>query len=148
MKKPVPLPSEEEPAIASGPPPKRPKIEPVPAPAAMSQKGWKWHLNFGTARAQLEALRRPLKLKGDSGDAEGVVLRTLSSSEEDTMWLEFELREGKNRQIRKLCGRSGLQVHTLRRTAIGPLRLGDLPLGEARLLTSAEVLACRAACAL
>eukprot|EP00927_Polykrikos_kofoidii_P077674 TRINITY_DN74590_c0_g1_i1.p1 TRINITY_DN74590_c0_g1~~TRINITY_DN74590_c0_g1_i1.p1 ORF type:complete len:434 (+),score=41.17 TRINITY_DN74590_c0_g1_i1:96-1397(+) len=56
-----------------------------------------------------------------------------------TSWLEIELTEGRNRQIRKLCARSGLSVVTLRRVSVGSLELSDLPLGEARPVSPAEL---------
>ncbi len=59
--------------------------------------------------------------------------------------LEIVLSEGKNREIRRILARAGHKVVVLRRIAIGPLRLGQLPVGAARLLTSSEVKALYAA---
>lgn len=53
--------------------------------------------------------------------------------------LEIVLREGKNREIRRMLARSGHKVLRLKRIALGPLRLGDLPRGECRPLSRAEV---------
>ncbi|HCA72212.1 MAG TPA: pseudouridine synthase [Ruminococcaceae bacterium] len=53
--------------------------------------------------------------------------------------LEIILHEGRNRQIRKMCEELGLEVARLKRTAIGPLRLGMLQPGEWRYLTQQEV---------
>lgn len=53
--------------------------------------------------------------------------------------LEITLREGKNREIRRILARLGHKVQVLRRIAIGPLRLGDLPTGAYRALTKQEV---------
>ncbi|WP_411676651.1 pseudouridine synthase [Caproicibacter sp.] len=53
--------------------------------------------------------------------------------------LEIILREGRNRQIRKMCEQLGLDVARLRRTAVGFLKLGMLPPGKWRLLTGEEV---------
>jgi 23S rRNA pseudouridine2605 synthase len=53
--------------------------------------------------------------------------------------LEIILHEGRNRQIRKMCEELGLEVARLKRTAIGPLRLGMLQPGEWRYLTRQEV---------
>ncbi len=56
-----------------------------------------------------------------------------------TTWLEIILDEGRNREIRRLLARIGHKVRTLRRVAIGPLKLGDLPVGAHRELTTAEL---------
>jgi pseudouridine synthase len=53
--------------------------------------------------------------------------------------LEFELREGRNRQIRRMCATMGLRVVRLVRMKIGPLSLGSLPAGQWRSLTEHEV---------
>ena len=47
--------------------------------------------------------------------------------------------EGKNRQIRKMFESVGHPVASLRRVSIGPLRLGSLPIGASRSLTSNEI---------
>lgn len=52
--------------------------------------------------------------------------------------LRFRLREGRNRQIRRMCELVGLVVVDLHRVRIGPLELGDLPEGKWRALTSEE----------
>lgn len=59
--------------------------------------------------------------------------------------MEMTIREGRNRQIRKMCEAVGLTVGRLKRTAIGPLKLGMLKPGEWRELTKAEVAALRRA---
>lgn len=59
-------------------------------------------------------------------------------------WLEFTIREGRNRQIRRLCGRSRLPVEVLRRVQFGPLMLGELGEGESRPLSQHEVDLCYA----
>jgi 23S rRNA pseudouridine2604 synthase len=48
--------------------------------------------------------------------------------------LRFILKEGKKRQIRRMCELVGLRVVGLKRVRIGRVRLGDLPLGKWRLL--------------
>lgn len=53
--------------------------------------------------------------------------------------LEIILREGRNRQIRKMCEQLGLEVARLRRTAVGFLKLGMLPPGKWRMLTAEEI---------
>ena len=52
--------------------------------------------------------------------------------------LHFILREGKKRQIRRMCELVGLRVVGLKRVRIGKVRLGDLPLGKWRYLREDE----------
>ena len=52
--------------------------------------------------------------------------------------LRFVLREGKKRQIRRMCELVGLAVTGLKRVRIGKVMLGDLPAGQWRYLRSDE----------
>ena len=52
--------------------------------------------------------------------------------------LSFILREGKKRQIRRMCDMVGLKVLGLKRVRIGNIKLGDLPVGEWRYLGADE----------
>jgi 23S rRNA pseudouridine2605 synthase len=53
--------------------------------------------------------------------------------------LELTLREGRNRQVRRMTEAIGNEVVELTRIAFGALRLGDLAEGEARRLSAAEL---------
>ena len=53
--------------------------------------------------------------------------------------LELTLREGRNRQVRRMCAALGHPVGALQRTAFGPLRLGRLRPGASRRLSAAEL---------
>lgn len=53
--------------------------------------------------------------------------------------LEITLREGRKRQVRRMCEAVGHPVVKLARVSFGPLALGDLKPGEHRLLSPAEV---------
>jgi 23S rRNA pseudouridine2605 synthase len=57
--------------------------------------------------------------------------------------LELELREGRKRQVKRMCEAVGHPVLELKRVALGPLRLGSLREGAARVLSDAEVGALR-----
>ncbi|MBX3436837.1 MAG: rRNA pseudouridine synthase [Planctomycetaceae bacterium] len=59
-------------------------------------------------------------------------------------FLEIRLREGQNREIRRLLARIGHKVMKLQRVGFGPLRLGRLKPGEIRELRPAEIEALRA----
>ena len=52
--------------------------------------------------------------------------------------LRFVLREGRKRQIRRMCEQVGLKVTGLKRIRIGRVKLGDLPLGQWRYLREDE----------
>ncbi len=58
--------------------------------------------------------------------------------------LQFVIREGKNREIRKMCEAVGLTVIRLKRTEIGAVKLGMLPIGKWRELTKEELIGLRA----
>jgi 23S rRNA pseudouridine2605 synthase len=53
--------------------------------------------------------------------------------------LQIVLKEGRNREIRRLLAKIGHKVLHLQRIAMGPIQLGGLPEGESRLLTFEEV---------
>ena len=57
----------------------------------------------------------------------------------DSTWLEIILDEGRNREIRRILAKMGHKVTRLRRVSIGPLNLGELPLGAHRRLTVEEI---------
>lgn len=52
--------------------------------------------------------------------------------------LRFVLKEGRKRQIRRMCELVGLRVIGLKRVRIGKVKLGDLPLGQWRFLREDE----------
>lgn len=55
------------------------------------------------------------------------------------VWLEIELDEGRNRQIRRIFDQLGIEVLRLVRISIGSLALADLPKSAVRQLTSSEL---------
>ncbi len=59
--------------------------------------------------------------------------------------VELTIREGRKRQVRRMCEAVGHDVRALQRTAFGPLGLERLPPGESRRLSAAEVERLRAA---
>jgi len=54
-------------------------------------------------------------------------------------WLELTIREGRNRQVRRMLEAIGHPVSRLKRVQVGFLKLGDLAAGQYRLLTSQEI---------
>lgn len=85
---------------------------------------------------QLTALNAPFLL--DGYHTRPAKVKRLGTEGSNTL-LSFELYEGRNRQIRRMCEQVGLRILRLTRTAIGRIGLGDLPAGQYRHLTTAEV---------
>ncbi|MCI4354681.1 MAG: pseudouridine synthase, partial [Thermoplasmata archaeon] len=67
-------------------------------------------------------------------------VRVIGGARTGGTWIEIVLTEGKNRQIRRMCGALGHDVVELVRVGIGALSLGDLSPGEWRRLLPEEVL--------
>jgi 23S rRNA pseudouridine2605 synthase len=65
-----------------------------------------------------------------SGIRYGAIEAQLDRQQGDNVWLTMGLREGKNREIRKVLEALGLKVSRLIRTAYGPFQLGRLEPGE------------------
>jgi 23S rRNA pseudouridine2605 synthase len=85
---------------------------------------------------QIEQLRRGVELAdGPARAAEVTILRETPKYSH----LELVLTEGRNRQVRRMVEAVGSKVLKLVRTAIGPIRIEDLPIGHWRELTQEEV---------
>ncbi len=92
----------------------------------------------------VEAMARGMTL-AEGETLAPVAARVASRPGPDRVVLEMELSQGVNRQIRRMCRDLGLTVLTLSRIAQGPLTLGDLPPGQCRELTAAELAGLRRA---
>ena len=92
------------------------------------------------AREVVDKLRRGVHLA--EGVARAAQVRILKPHKESTI-LEMVLEEGHNREIRRILARVGHKVLRLTRIAVGPVRLGKLPLGGHRRLTREEIHALR-----
>ncbi len=69
---------------------------------------------------------------------DGVKLKPAKVSWQNEDQLRFVLREGKKRQIRRMCEMVGLKVVGLKRIRIGSVNLGKLPVGQWRFLRADE----------
>ena len=92
---------------------------------------------------QVVALSRGVAL--DDGTVTQPAVVNVAVDEPGRTVLEMTIKEGKNRQIRRMCEAVGLEVVRLRRSAVGAVKLGMLPPGQYRELTKSEVAALRAA---
>lgn len=76
---------------------------------------------------QLDMLKAGVTIEGiEYGPIDAVI----DLQRGDNMWLVIELREGKNREIKRVLAHVGLQVNRLIRVSFGPFVLSDLPEGE------------------
>jgi 23S rRNA pseudouridine2605 synthase len=85
---------------------------------------------------QIERLRAGVLL--DDGPTQPAAVQRLRDSARST-FLEISIREGRNRQVRRMLEAVGSGVRKLVRTEIGGVRIGHLPIGKYRELTESEV---------
>lgn len=85
------------------------------------------------------SVRAMTQLREIDGRRIGPAQVQILTQEEDGAKLSVTIGEGRNRQVRKMCAKAGLQVLRLMRVAVGDLALGDLPPGKWRFLTDAEI---------
>ena len=74
----------------------------------------------------------------DRGEFLKPLTLTMRKSSNKESHLIVELTEGKNREIRRMCGSIGHEVTQLKRVAFGPFTLGDMQPGQFRYLTPEE----------
>jgi len=108
------------------------------------------HPRYGVRKTyRVQVAGRPdrdvlMKLRSGVHLAEGLArvedVRIQSHHKQSSV-LEMVLREGQNREIRRVLARLGHKVLRLIRTAVGPIRLGNLPPGASRPLSRDEVAA-------
>ncbi|MBN8552489.1 MAG: rRNA pseudouridine synthase [Caulobacterales bacterium] len=103
----------------------------VIGPLSELDKEYRVRVRGEVTPAVVEQLRHGLELDGRALKPAGVFDKGRGR-------LKFILKEGRNRQIRRMCELVGLRVIDLQRTRIGPVRLDDLEEGRWRHLTQAE----------
>jgi 23S rRNA pseudouridine2604 synthase len=81
---------------------------------------------------------RGLALLNHGLELDGKPLKPAKVSWQNEDQLRFVLKEGKKRQIRRMCELVGLRVTGLKRVRIGKVKLGDLPVGQWRYLRDDE----------
>lgn len=76
-----------------------------------------------TSQEKLDQLRNGIRIEGISY---GPIEAVMAPAQGANIWIDVALKEGKNREIRRVLDFMGLQVNRLIRTAYGPFELGDL----------------------
>ncbi len=95
-------------------------------------KAYRAELRRRLSDADLDRLRRGVELQ--DGPTAAAKVRRLGER-----GIEIVLREGRNRQVRRMAEALGNEVVALRRVRFGPIELGSLPAGQARRLSGEEV---------
>jgi 23S rRNA pseudouridine2605 synthase len=79
---------------------------------------------------ELDRLRGGVTIDGIRyGEIDAKLDRAQGSSKGSNVWLTFAIREGKNREVKKVMDHLGLAVNRLIRVSFGPFQLGELPEG-------------------
>lgn len=93
------------------------------------------------SQEQLEELIHGIEIEGIRY---GQIDSNLERRTGRNQWIEMKLKEGKNREVRRVLEHLGLEVSRLLRTAYGPFVLGDLPVGAVDEVRRADLVAFRA----
>lgn len=88
------------------------------------------------AEEKLALLRQPMRIDGHT--TRGAEVELLSTCRDGAL-LSITIREGRNRQVRKMCAQAGLKVTRLCRVSEGGLELGGLESGKWRRLSPKEI---------
>jgi 23S rRNA pseudouridine2605 synthase len=105
------------------------------------------HPSSGVERTYVATVRGPVRAAAAEIRAgvtleDGVVVpdrvEVADGAQPRTWDLTLVIREGRNREVRRLCDAVGLEVLRLVRTAFGPVKLGALASGASRTLTPKE----------
>ena len=88
------------------------------------------------SESQYDILTSPLVI--DGYEIKPVEVNVAERDDSGTV-LKMTLKEGRNRQIRKMCEIAGLTVKRLSRVSIGDIKLNNLPVGKWRYLDDEEI---------
>lgn len=105
-------------------------------PRHKALKRYKVTVKGHVSSAQIKQLSRGIVLEDGPTQATEIHLK---QSFADGAELEFNLREGRKRQIRRMCKAMGWSVTHLERFEMGNLKLKNLPSGQYRILSPQEV---------
>jgi 23S rRNA pseudouridine2605 synthase len=95
-------------------------------PATGVERSYRARVFGDVSQAQLEELIHGVEIEGVRY---GSINANLERRTGRNGWVEMRLREGKNREVRRVLEHLGLEVSRLIRTSYGPFGLGDMPAG-------------------
>lgn len=105
-------------------------------PATAWLRRYRVRANGRVTQEQLDRLRAGITVEGVRY---GPVEATLDREQGANVWLTFAIREGKNREVRKVLETLGLRVNRLIRVSYGPFALGELADGAVREVETAAL---------
>ena len=111
-------------------------------PATGVERSYRARVFGDVSQAQLEELIHGVEIEGIRY---GAIDANLERRTGRNGWVEMRLREGKNREVRRVLEYLGLQISRLIRTAYGPFPLADLPPGAVDEVKQHELVAFRKA---
>ncbi|MDR6789510.1 23S rRNA pseudouridine2605 synthase [Sphingomonas sp. BE138] len=109
-------------------------------PATGVERSYRARAYGQISQAQLEELIHGIEI---DGIRYGAIDANLERRTGANVWIEMTLREGKNREVRRVLEHLGLRVSRLIRTRYGPFVLGDLPVGDIGEVRAADLAAFR-----
>lgn len=109
-------------------------------PATGVERSYRARAYGQISQAQLEELIHGIEI---DGIRYGAIDANLERRTGANVWIEMTLREGKNREVRRVLEFLGLRVSRLIRTRYGPFVLGDLPVGDIGEVRAADLAAFR-----
>ncbi|MCM2503484.1 pseudouridine synthase [Aureimonas altamirensis] len=95
-------------------------------PATGWLRRYRVRVHGSVSQAALDELRQGIAI---DGVFYGAVEATLDREQGSNAWLTVGLREGKNREVKRILGHLGLEVNRLIRVSFGPFQLGELAEG-------------------
>jgi 23S rRNA pseudouridine2605 synthase len=99
----------------------------------LPQTGWlrryRVRAHGRVVQTQLDALKEGIAV---DGILYGAIEASIDREQGSNIWLTVGLREGKNREVKRVLGALGLTVNRLIRVSYGPFQLGDLGEGQVR----------------
>lgn len=89
-------------------------------------------INSPLSQAQVDKLKRGVTIVGGKVAAKHLLPVKKSGKDTDNHWVSITITEGKNRQIRRMFEKIGIDVLKLRRVSIGKLKIGSIKKNEIR----------------
>ncbi len=108
----------------------------VTHPKYKSFKTYEVYISGNISKENIEMLKKGVVIDGYKTSPAKIKVKQLGA---DAQLMLISIREGRNRQIRKMVEAAGAKVDKLNRTAIGPVMLNDLKPGEYRKLSHTEI---------